>query len=237
MGFATNDSLRYIFLGLDTSGPQTGLALVTQERILYETRSKAKITHNESLITLLLQAFEETGLNLEMVRGIGFTIGPGMWTSLRVGLSVIKGLALPRSLPVKGVNTLRAISETAGYDELPVLAVMDAKRGEVYAGLFYRERTVVEPRAMEPKQLASLVAKNQLGRVVVAGDGSELIKPVLSVAGIQFCDVGVSLPSPIIIARLGIKLLDKYGPDPIDSLEPVYLRRTDAEINREKRLG
>jgi tRNA threonylcarbamoyladenosine biosynthesis protein TsaB len=154
-----------------------------------------------------------------------------------VGLSVVKGLALPKLLPVKGVNTLQAIAATVGPVTLPVLTVMDARRGEVYAALYLNEQVLVQPSALEPVRLATLVAEHKTTRVALAGDGRELVKPALKAAGIQFEDTGVCRASPVVVARLGMELLDRQGPDSIAELEPVYLRRTDAEINREKCAG
>jgi tRNA threonylcarbamoyladenosine biosynthesis protein TsaB len=238
MGSATTDCLKGIFLGLDTSGLRTGLALVTRERTVYEINTDTGISHNESLLLLLEQAFAAARVSIAELSGIGLTIGPGMWTALRVGLSVVKGLVLPQSLPVKGVNTLSAVSATAARTRLPVLAVLDARRGEVYAALYRQEAVLIPPCAVEPAQLATRVAEYNPGAgVALAGDGSELVKPALAAAGVQFEDTGVRQASPAVVARLGMELLNRDGPDGLAELEPVYLRRTDAEINRERRGG
>uniref|UniRef100_A0A7C3EMA9 tRNA (Adenosine(37)-N6)-threonylcarbamoyltransferase complex dimerization subunit type 1 TsaB n=1 Tax=candidate division WOR-3 bacterium TaxID=2052148 RepID=A0A7C3EMA9_UNCW3 len=237
MGDTADGRVRDIFLGLDTSGFQTGLALVSGGAVLYETRSSAGTSHNESLLLLIRRALDAAGLQLDQLRGICLTIGPGMWTGLRVGLSTVKGLALPKGIAVKGVNTLRVIAATAGAGGGAVLAVMDARRNELYAALYHGTRVLIPPQAGASPFLGRLVAERQPpGDLLLAGDGSELIKPVLSAMGIRFVDSGVRLPEPAVIVRLGVELLKSEGPDRLSELEPVYLRRTDAEINLEGRL-
>ncbi len=237
MGDTADGRVKDIFLGLDTSGFQTGLALVSGDAVLYETRSSAGTSHNESLLLLIRRALGAAGLQLDQLSGICLTIGPGMWTGLRVGLSAVKGLALPKGIAVKGVNTLQVIAATAGAGEGAVLAVMDARRNEVYASLYCGAQVLIPPQAETPDLLGSLIAERQVaGELVLAGDGSELVKAALSAAGLRFVDSGVRLPEPAVIVRLGVELLKSEGPDRLSELEPVYLRRTDAEINLEGRL-
>ncbi|MEO0005510.1 MAG: tRNA (adenosine(37)-N6)-threonylcarbamoyltransferase complex dimerization subunit type 1 TsaB, partial [candidate division WOR-3 bacterium] len=90
------------FLGLETSGRTTGLALVKDKRVVWEKRTPNEVSHNESLLPLIDTAFAQTEIKLNELTGICLTIGPGMFTSLRVGLSVTKGLAVARGLLVKG---------------------------------------------------------------------------------------------------------------------------------------
>lgn len=226
-----------IFLGLDTSGFQTGLALVSGGVVLYETRSSAGTSHNEALLLLIKRALDVTGLQLDQLSGICLTIGPGMWTGLRVGLSTVKGLALPGGIAVKGVNTLQVIAATASAGAGAVLAVMDARRNQVYASLYCGDQVLIPPQAETPDLLGSLIAERQVaGELVLAGDGTELVKAALSATGLRFVDSGVRVPKPAVIVRLGVELLKSQGPDRLPELEPIYLRRTDAEINFERRL-
>lgn len=237
MGGAAISFLRGVFLGLDTSGLQTGLALVESDRVLYEHRTTGSGTHNEVLLPLISRALKAVGLTLEELSGILLAIGPGMWTGLRVGLSTVKGLALPGRIAVKGVNTLEAIAATANAGDRAVLAVIDARRGELYAGLYQGQRVLISPRPTAAQFLVRMAAELALpDELVLAGDGSGLIQPLLAAAGVRFVDSGVRQPAPAVIVRLGVELLQRLGPDRLEELEPLYLRRTDAELNREQRL-
>jgi tRNA threonylcarbamoyladenosine biosynthesis protein TsaB len=102
-----------IFLGIETSGEYTALALVRGTQVLASVNELTQAKHNERVFDLLDRMFAEAGLELTRLDGIGVTIGPGMFTSLRVGLSVAKGLAMTCGIALKGVNTLDAMAHTA----------------------------------------------------------------------------------------------------------------------------
>jgi len=234
-----------IFLGLETSGLNSGLALVRDDDLVGELRldhSNYQATHNETIIAAIDQLCRGAGLAIDEITGICLTIGPGMFTALRVGLSVAKGIALPRGLPVKGVNTLQALSATVAQatTEL-ILTAIGAREGEVYAGLYQGERALIEPMTTTmvamSGELSRLCADCQLSPVImVAGNAAEMVEPALTQLRIAVQKASVNVPSPAVVVKLGRALMQKEGPDDLMVLEPVYLRRTDAEINRERQL-
>lgn len=230
--------MKGIFLGLDTSGRTTGLALVNDKMVVWEKRTAADVSHNERLLPLIGTAFLESGLKLDEVTGICLTIGPGMFTSLRVGLSVAKGLALPRGILVKGVNTLQALSFTAERERGNplVLALIDARKGEFYAGLYQGRETVIAPKVTSPEGLTGLLGEIDFSGkgLVLAGDGAEMAEPVLKRAGYPIDKTGITYPSPLAVIHLGVDLFAREGGDDLTNLEPIYLRRTDAELKREQ---
>lgn len=269
-GGSAASAVRSVFLGLETSGFSTGLALIAGEALLFETMQDTAARHNETLLSLInevltsvrISNYEKkdaaTGISIDYLAGICLTVGPGMFTSLRVGLSVAKGLALARQIPLKGVNTLLALSATVcqprraqfgqGPDSArPILALLDARKQELYAGLYLRERPLLPPVVISPnllpKWLGQLLSKKQssselaIGKaassLVVVGDGAKLAEPILHKAGIDFKVANITYPSAAVVARLGRQLLREEGPDNLQLLEPLYLRRTDAELKRE----
>jgi tRNA threonylcarbamoyladenosine biosynthesis protein TsaB len=228
-----------IYLGLETSSDETGLALISDGEVIFETRGTGRLRHNENLLVFIAEAFRQTGLKLKNLSAIFLTIGPGMFTSLRCGLSVAKGLALPGSLPVKGINSLLALSATVESDGLfgTVLSLIDARKGEVYAGLFQGKRGLSEPLVTSPAGVLKLISVGQgfslASPLIIAGNGAALTEPLLNYAGINFLKTDILFPSPVAVIRLGADLLKEEGPDDLTVLEPVYLRRTDAELKRD----
>ncbi|MGQ9707628.1 MAG: tRNA (adenosine(37)-N6)-threonylcarbamoyltransferase complex dimerization subunit type 1 TsaB [bacterium] len=259
MGVYSTIRAKGICLGLETSGSGTGVALVCDGSVVFEINTHrnhcptdekggCRVTHNENLLLFIAVALGQAGLKPDSLDAIFLTIGPGMFTSLRVGLSVAKGLALPRNLPVKGINTLLALSMTAAeYTNLkayptqirdkvigPVLSLIDARKGELYAGLFQGEKALIEPLVISPEGLTELLYRVHLpGQgLIIAGDGAAIAEPLLKEAGFSLCKSGRVFPSPVTVVQLGASLMEKDGPDDLVSLEPVYLRRTDAELRR-----
>jgi len=227
-----------VFLGIETSGPATGVALVTAERLLYEKVSDGGARHNEQLLPLIQEAAAKSSVAITSLAGIGVAIGPGMFTALRVGLSVAKGLALAHGLPVKGVNTLWALAATAaGLESLsarPVLALIDARKHQVYAALYCETQTVLAPAVVAPAELPRLLAAvvPRTDWLLLVGDGAELCRTVLESAGIATRWSGIRTPSPRVVAQAAARLIPVEGGADLAALEPCYLRRTDAELRR-----
>lgn len=224
-------------LGIETSGVDTGLALLRDGAIVFTHVEPPGPTHSEIALPLLDRLLRENSISPSDIDAIGVTIGPGMFTSLRVGLAAAKGLALARRTPIKGIGTLSALAAGTMTRE-PVLAVVDARKGEVYAAAYQSGREllapcVVTPAAL-PARLQSGVGSLSSAALPVAGSGTLLCLDLLRAAGIPATDSGTRHPDPAVVARLAAIEINAGRADDLESLEPVYLRRTDAELNRER---
>ncbi len=230
------------FLGLETSSNSTGVALLDATGLRFAVR-RSGLNHNEVLLELVSLACRCTGIETSQLNGIGVTIGPGMFSSLRVGLSVAKGLALPWQIPVKGIETLRAIARTAAAVDLPItsdigatayLALTDARKQQVYCGLFTREKTLLAPCVAAPKELPGIISplKLPLSQLVLCGEAAPLCFPLLHKSGIAAIISPVTHPEAQVVAEAAKEAILREGGDNLEKLVPVYLRRTDAELNR-----
>ncbi len=171
------------------------------------------------------------------------SIGPGSFTGLRVGLATAKGLALGTGAAVVGVSTLEALA--AGYEpamEITICALLDAYRAEVYVAVFRRRAGRLE-RLRADAVLAPEAVKEALADVAqpvhLIGNGAARYRRQIEVAlGNRVCvtEIGVgAVPSAAVVARLGRQRLAE-GITPDAEVVPVYLRRTEAEVNWDKGL-
>ena len=178
--------------------------------------------HAERLLPVIDAALDAAGVSLSGIDRIAVTVGPGSFTGIRVGLSAARGLALALGCECIGIDTLEALAaghpETAG----PILAVLDARRGEVYAALFEAgPRAVLPPAAMPLREAADLALPEA---VHLTGSGAPLVAELLPAAGrwervlsvADTVDVGV-------LARLAAARKGPFGPP-----KPLYLRGADA---------
>lgn len=240
-----------MFLGIDTSSDVTQVALVENGELLCERSCFSGAGHNEVLVGMVRSALETVRRRVRDLTGVGVTIGPGMFTSLRVGLAVAKGLAVGLGIPVKGVSTFRALAAAVGEDDR-VLILVDAKRGEVYAAVLQRGKFLVVPAIVRMDRLGDwLTGANSCYEgqhpaepplklpieLTLAGNAVCLCSDLLRVQGVIFRDSGVVYPPARVIATLAARLLWQSGQDKCSDLEPCYLRRTDAELNRVPRSG
>jgi tRNA threonylcarbamoyladenosine biosynthesis protein TsaB len=228
-----------LVLGIETSGKSTGLALADSGKVIAEMIENSSCSHNEVLMPLLDRLMNGAGVTARDLSGIGVDIGPGMFTSLRVGTSTAKGLAVAHRIPVFGMSSLWGVARTALPTLDGVLSLMDARKHQVYAALYLGGHPAIPPSLMSPEELVSAVGKSLPGRtgLVAAGNGVGICAELLADAGIVFESTGIDLPSPAVMAIEAGERIAKGQTDGTTSVEPLYLRRTDAELNREQKLG
>ena len=122
-------------LAVDTAGKTAAVAVLRDDVLLYEAQCNNGLTHSETLLPMIDTALKAAGLTVDDLDVLGVTNGPGSFTGLRIGLAVVKGLALPRQIPCAGVSTMAALAYgLAG--EGTVIGAQDARRGQVYWGAF-----------------------------------------------------------------------------------------------------
>ena len=226
-----------IILGLETSTMIEGVAVVDDTRILAEHRTHVGSTHAERLMPVILQTFSSAGLSIENVEGIAISIGPGSFTGLRIGLSTAKGLSLAQDVPLVAVPTLDGLANPLPYCQHRVCPILDAKRHEVYTALYSTidgvPKRLTDFSAVAPDTILSGINTS----TVFLGDGlsvyRELIEDRLG-SKAHFAPPHLTLPSGSSIALLGYHLLTEGKFVDVWSIEPLYIRKSDAELKREQ---
>lgn len=155
-----------MLLAIDTSTSWISLALYNGISVRYEVTWQSKYHHSVELAPAIDQLFDRTGSTSQDLTGLAVAIGPGSFTSLRIGLAVAKGLSLAMKLPVAGVPSLDVIAAAQPLDERPMVAVLHAGRTR----LAYAVYEVVEdswvmktdPAVIDPKDLVKTITKPTL---------------------------------------------------------------------------
>lgn len=222
-----------ICMGIDSAGRSAGVAIMRDDDLLYEVSLNAGLTHSETLMELVDAAFKATGLTPAQVDLYGVCAGPGSFTGLRIGLALVKGLALPNNTPCAGVSTLQALA-LCHPAEGTVLSALDARRGEVYWAAFNgADGARLTPDAAQKADRALEFAKVCKKPLFFVGDGAGLCYNKGSeIPGLVF------LPEPCRASRaLGVCLAARQMEAaglavPPEALLPEYLRLSQAERER-----
>ena len=119
-------------LAVDTAGKTAGVALLQDDRLLYEVYLDAGMTHSETLMPMIDTCLKMCGMTCAEIDLYGVNAGPGSFTGLRIGLAAVKGLAFPRETLCAPVSTLEALA-AAHTGEGTVLCALDARRAQVYS--------------------------------------------------------------------------------------------------------
>ena len=168
-------------LGIDTATAWLSLALWSEaeQRVIAERELLAERRHAALLLPTLNALLEESGIELAAVGAVGVGIGPGSYTGLRVGIASAQGLAGGLDCPLSGVDSLQAAAWAQLTPGQTAWLTLDARRGNVYAGLYERSvdsvRTVLEPLKVASGELAGRAAADGLALVEAAAPSAAWI--------------------------------------------------------------
>ena len=211
-----------MILAIDTCLFACSAAVVQDGAVLagrVEPRSRG---HQERLAPLVAEVMAEAGgVGFDQLDRIAVTIGPGSFTGLRVGLAFAKGLSAALSIPAVGVGSLEALAQPFSGR---VLAVLDAKRGQVYLQAFADGVAVSAPDALPLETAAARVA--EFAPEVMVGTGAPLLAEMHRAARIEPLDHA----DPLAIAM--VAAARKPAPP-----RPLYLRAPDAKLPGGKSLS
>ncbi|HEX8105984.1 MAG TPA: tRNA (adenosine(37)-N6)-threonylcarbamoyltransferase complex dimerization subunit type 1 TsaB [Solirubrobacteraceae bacterium] len=213
-------------VGFDTATPATAAALLRADGRVFEARDDPapgeRPQHASRLLELVEAVLAQAGTGWGDVGRIAVGVGPGGFTGLRIGVATARALAQARGLPVVGVSSLEALAAGASG---PVAAVIDARRGEVFAAAWRDGRRVIDPAAYAPPALAERLAP--LAPLLAVGDGAVRFSEELTAAGAAIPPEGS--PEHRISAAHICRLGARGEPADRDALLPDYRREPDAK--------
>jgi tRNA threonylcarbamoyladenosine biosynthesis protein TsaB len=219
-----------VTLALDTSHPTGSVSLARDGALLGTETFAAPSSHLVALGQCTNRVLGAAGLTPRQLDRVAVVTGPGSFTGLRIGLSFAKGLHASTGAEMVAMGALRLLALPQLEKANRVCAMIDARRGEVYAAIYDRDRELVAPGAVAPDEW---LAKLELAPEVFVGTGalaySEMIRDVFPDAAIAGSDA--AFPSTAHLATIAHRLpaLDEPA---VRSLEPLYIRPSGAEQKR-----
>lgn len=196
-------------------------------------------SHSERLPAELAEALALAGVQRGDIDLLAVATGPGAFTGLRIGLAAMQGLAMTLDRPVLGISALDALAEEVRSAGVSLVAPwMDAQRGEVFASLLdvASARTLEPPLAAQPAAVLAAWRPHIEGRpVVFIGDATERDAALIASAGAGKWTAQAPPPLAPALARLAARRAALGEPGLPHQLTPIYVRRPDVEIERERR--
>src|SRR5439155_16275699 len=233
-------------LGIETATASQSVALLDDQQVLAEAAWSGAGSRGGKLLPMIDSVLRKAGVTPSAIEAIAVSVGPGSFTGVRVGLATAKGIILGTQALLIGVSTLEALAAGYRFHKAMIGALLDAGRGEVYAGLY--QYTGAELRQLCPEAVVSpdAIAVQALalttGEIHLIGDGVARYRERLEVAfqgRARVTDEGCrAVPMAAWVAQLAFGQLQKSetGTSPDREVVPVYLRRAEAETNWEKGL-
>jgi tRNA threonylcarbamoyladenosine biosynthesis protein TsaB len=226
-------------LSLDTTTRGGSVAITRGEQLLAVVPGDGARSHAERLPGEMASALAKAGLQRADLELLAVATGPGAFTGLRIGLAAMQGLAMTLRLPVIGISALDALADEVTDAEAALVAPwMDAQRGEVFATLIDRPSNEVleSPLAAHPAQVLEAWRSHlENRRAVFIGDAAERDAALIAGAGAgQWITRVPPLLAPALARLAGRRAAAGEGGLP-HQLTPIYVRRPDVEIERERR--
>ena len=227
-------------LGIESSSLVASVALVTDDILTAEYTADFKKTHSQTLLPMLDEIVKLLELDMDTIDAIAVAGGPGSFTGLRIGAATAKGLGLALKKPLVHVPTVDAMAYNMWGTSGLVCPIMDAKRSQVYTGLYHVEdglKVLMEQCPMDMRELAGLLNKKG-ERTIFLGDGvpvfRELIAEKLQVP-YSFAPAHVNKQRAAAVAALGSIYYKEGRTETAMEHIPEYLRVSQAERERAER--
>ena len=227
-------------LGLDSATNVASVAIVEDQKLLAEVTFNSKKNHSARLMPMLAWMLEEVQLTLDDLSGFAVAVGPGSFTGLRIGLATVKGLAHVKNKPVLAVPTLDGLAANLEGNRGLICPILNARKNEVYTALYRwdgsENRRLTNYMAVNLETLVAYIEKEG-DEVTFLGDGVPVYQETLlkMLPNARFAPSSNAICRGAQIARLGLEKLERGEVADYYSLEPLYIRESEAEVKwREK---
>jgi len=224
-----------LILGVTTSTMQVGCAIGGHEGVLAEVHSSRGKRHAESLTPAIDFVRQQARVDLDEIGCVAVDVGPGLFTGLRVGIAAAKAMAHALRVPMIGVASLDLVAFPVRWSPRLVVAALDARRSELFTATYRQVPGGIQRlgsyRVASPDDLAGDLEATRED-VLLVGDGALRYPEAFADLGqVEMGDHGTAFPSAASLVQLAhARALREDFVQPWD-LEPLYLRRPDAEIN------
>ncbi len=227
-------------LAIDTATMVSSVAVADEKKLLGELTVQTRLTHSETLLPHIQQVLKMAGVGKNQLKAVAVSLGPGSFTGLRIGLGAAKAIAYGLNIPIIGVPTTEALAWHYPVPGIVTIPFIDAQKGNVYSGIYaWKESKIVE---LSPVQVYTLdealeLCGQQDKTVMAVGDmvQKKLANRQDLPANLQIPPQHMVMPRAANVAMAGLSRLAQAKVDSVMNLEPIYIRRSEAEVLWEKR--
>src|SRR5262249_17775165 len=189
--------------------------------------------HAVALLPLIDAVLRTAGCEVHDLDAVAVSSGPGSFTGLRVGFGIAKGLARATGMQLIGISTLAALARSVTGHDGVICALLDARRGELYAACFAAARGRFERLTADALVTPEALLATMPTACVVVGDGGEKVGTMLRAHfgdGVTVLSSDAYAPRGAVVAAMAAERLRAGQSDDLPSAEPLYVRASDAEL-------
>ena len=218
-----------MLLAVDTSTKQMGLALYDGTQVIGEFLWHSRYYHTVELAPAVADLLSRSSLKMDAIQALGVALGPGSFTSLRVGLAFVKGLALARHLPIVGIPTLDIVAAAQEIRDLPLAAVLQAGRGRLALVWYEAGESGWDARGSPSVTTADELAESIHKPTIVCGEltADERQRLARKRVNVLLASPSACVRRPAVLAELAWERWQTGAQDDAASLAPIYLHVGD----------
>jgi len=219
-----------MLLALDTSTQWIGLALYDGVQVLGEEIWQTHNHHTVEIAPAIQRLMSRCAVLPSALEGIGVALGPGSFTSLRIGLAVAKGMALALHLPVAGIPSLDVLAAGQPLRDLPLAAVLQSGRNKLALGWYDAVDGAWQSRGEAEVTTAEALTASIHKPTLVAGELTAAERQTLARKrrNVVLASPAQSMRRPSVLAELAWARLKAGQADEVILLSPIYLRTIEA---------
>lgn len=231
-----------LVLGIETSTPQASIAIGSEQGVVASALVARGATYNEFLLPAIRFCLDHAGLGFRNLGGVAVSLGPGLFSGMRVGVATAKALAQTLSVPIVGMSSLDLVAYEVRYSAKTICAVLDARRHEVFH-CYYRPspggiQRMGEYRVETPDRLA-IGLQSRPDDILLVGNGALLYRETFEEIGpfVELATTSHAFPDARALVELGMVRMFREDFDSLYELKPMYLRRSARRIQWERIQG
>ena len=227
-------SLKNLYVAaIETSTRAASVAVCSEEKFT-EITQDSKLTHSETLLPQFKEVLSMANVTREMIDAVAVSIGPGSFTGLRIGLAAAKALAYAWNIKIIGVPTLHALAYHFPYST--VMPMIDAQKNRAYIQIYQKLQPVTDIEILSIEDAvnkAAVFTDSSKSEIILCGDVCHKIKSLPE--GVKIAPINMRMPRAVNVALCGRDLLASDKIDNVMNIEPMYIRRSEAEVLWEQR--
>ncbi len=225
-----------IVLAIDSTAKAASAAVLRDNNVIAEYTQNTGHTHSETLLPMAETVMRSAGVDTDDIDLYAVSAGPGSFTGVRIGISLIKGLCFGKNKPIAAISSMDCLARNLEGYEGVVCPVMDARRNQVYTAIYHNRIRQTEDMLIPCTELSEMLKKYNCP-IYFTGDGYDLAHEKIDLPNISDTPVRLRLQSAVSVALEGIKSYNSNTNIFTDTeVQPVYLRASQAERERLERI-
>lgn len=229
-------------LSLDTATESATCAILEDNKLLGEITFNYKKQHSVITMPMIEYLLKNLHLSIKDIDGFVVSKGPGSFTGLRIGAATIKGLSQGTGKPFVSVSSLDALAGAMAYTNGIICPILDALRDNVYTAIYKFEegnlKQLLDHSAISLKELLEKI-KNINEDICFIGDCTDKFKDVIlsEIPNARFAPASLNVTKASCLGEIGMSLLKAGIHEDIYNFAPIYLRKSQAEREYERRIS